>query len=185
MESSTWWGSLVASFERQTVWRAGAVGTAVLLSEPAIGRSRGRRTEGSTPVEDDERYALFRAQIEHEDDLLGVRVGWLIASEAFLFAAYAAALVVPSVQHVDARFTAAARQLFTLLPALGIVISLLVLSSIVGGVVAAHVLDKKHGHVPEHLLPRLTGPCSTHLLGLASPLVIPLAIVIAWGSLLV
>ncbi len=35
-----------------------------------------------------EAYVAYRKQIEHEDDLIGLRIGWFIAAEGLLFAAY-------------------------------------------------------------------------------------------------
>jgi hypothetical protein len=116
--------------------------------------------------------------------LLGVRVGWLIAAEAFLFAAYAAALVVPD-RTGDPRFIPAAGRVFTLLPILGIVISVLVLSSIMAGVFATRHLQRacECQRLPPWL-PPVVGPGWTHFLGLISPLAIPVVIVSAWAVLL-
>ena len=36
-----------------------------------------------------ERYQLFRSRIEHEDTLILQRLSWLMASQSFLFTAYA------------------------------------------------------------------------------------------------
>ena len=41
-----------------------------------------------------ERYKAVRGQIEHESTLVGIRLGWLIAAESFLFAGYATVLTV-------------------------------------------------------------------------------------------
>ena len=34
-------------------------------------------------------YKLIRGQIEHEDNLIGTRLNWFMASQSFLFSAYA------------------------------------------------------------------------------------------------
>ena len=64
-------------------------------------------------------YEAYRKQIEHEDELIGMRNGWLIGGQAFLFAAYAAVLAVPN-GSVGSDFTRAANQLFVELPWIGI-----------------------------------------------------------------
>ena len=42
--------------------------------------------ETMTPLE---RYQVFRNRIEHEDNLIMQRLSWLMASQSFLFTAYA------------------------------------------------------------------------------------------------
>ncbi|MGD0880251.1 MAG: hypothetical protein ABSB09_01595 [Acidimicrobiales bacterium] len=37
-------------------------------------------------------YTVYRGQIEHEDNLIGHRIDWLLAAEAFLFVGYEVAL---------------------------------------------------------------------------------------------
>jgi len=70
-------------------------------------------------------YEACRKQIEAEDSLIGVRVGWLITAEAFLFAAYGAALAIeskfvpPSTHPYDLR-------LFDIVPIVGVTIAVLV-----------------------------------------------------------
>ena len=69
-------------------------------------------------------YDAFRRQIEHEDDLIGMRNGWLIGGQAFLFAAYAGTLTVQS-HGAPHGFASAARQLFSELPVVGIALAVL------------------------------------------------------------
>ena len=73
-------------------------------------------------------YDAYRKQIEHEDELIGARNGWLTAGQAFLFGAYAAALAVQS-HGAQRGFTSAAHQLFVELPVVGIVLAALVFLS--------------------------------------------------------
>jgi hypothetical protein len=84
----------------------------------AGGPPRAQRTRSHQDL-----YDAYRKQIEHEDELIGMRNGWLIGGEAFLFAAYSALLTLPSSGHLE--FTKAAELLFTELPIIGIALALL------------------------------------------------------------
>ena len=46
-------------------------------------------TYGSDKLSALDSYQLFRSRIEHEDNLIIQRLSWLLASQAFLFTAYA------------------------------------------------------------------------------------------------
>ena len=81
------------------------------LREPAV--------RGLRPSQPDV-YAVYREQIEHEDELIGMRNGWLIGGQSFLFAAYAAVLIAPT----SGTKGSAASQLFTVLPWVGVVLSI-------------------------------------------------------------
>jgi hypothetical protein len=69
-------------------------------------------------------YDAYRRQIEHEDNLIGMRNGWLIGGQAFLFAAYAGTLAVQGHGALPG-FASAARQLFGELPVVGIALAVL------------------------------------------------------------
>jgi len=115
-------------------------------------------------------YAAYREQIEHEDHLLGVRVGWLIASEAFLFAAYANAKGVLRPPELT--------RLIELLPWIGIAIAALVFLAICAAIRALHHLWNRGPSLPG--FPPVVGNWSTHLLGLAPPVLIPIGLALAW-----
>jgi hypothetical protein len=72
-----------------------------------------------------ELYDVSRGQIEHEDQLIGLRVGWFNAAEAFLVAAYGIVITVPAkpaltqAKPIDIR-------LFEVVPSVGIVMAVLV-----------------------------------------------------------
>ena len=110
-------------------------------------------------------YDAYRTQIEHEDQLIGMRNGWLIGGQAFLFAAYSATLEVQD-HGVQRSFSSAANELFYELPALGIVLAVLV--SITVNAALARLLelrrefenlDKRPDHYPSIIsgTPRLFG----------------------------
>src|SRR5881628_2698690 len=46
----------------------------------------------STPLSGLDYYQLIRQRIEHEDNLIVQRLSWLVASQSFLFTAYAIVL---------------------------------------------------------------------------------------------
>lgn len=110
-------------------------------------------------------YDAYRTQIEHEDHLIGMRNGWLVGGQAFLFAAYSATLEVQD-HGVQRSFSSAANELFYELPALGIVLAVLV--SITVNAALARLLelrrefenlDKHPDHYPSIIsgTPRLFG----------------------------
>lgn len=66
-----------------------------------------------------ELYDVYRSQIEHEDELIGLRGGWFIAAEAFLFSAYGVVLAVQKSTALDGR-------VLDVMPLLGIAFSLIV-----------------------------------------------------------
>jgi len=72
-----------------------------------------------------ERYKAFRSQIEAESTLVGVRLGWLIAAEAFLAATYATVLTVPT-EPAETWFKTQANQLYSVIPIAGMVLAFLV-----------------------------------------------------------
>lgn len=147
-------------------------------TSPALG---GSAISGApVPADPLVRYQTIRGNIEHEDQLMGTRVGWLIASEAFLFVAYA------NVDRADAMGDKA-EQLRWVLPRFGGVIAVLLLGAIVAAMWAIHEL-KRQAHAPgcqvcQPLplgLPPLVGKRATYWLGVGTTLGIPLALLGAW-----
>jgi hypothetical protein len=71
----------------------------------------------------------YRRQIEHEDNLIGHRISWLVASESFLFAAFA--LVITSANDLDSRGAVGARDaLLYVVPSLGLALAVIVVSAV-------------------------------------------------------
>jgi len=66
-------------------------------------------------------YVVYRGQLEHEDNLVGIRNGWLIAGQSFLFAGYAAVLAVT--QSSGNGFVRTADELSRELPWIGLVLA--------------------------------------------------------------
>jgi hypothetical protein len=67
-------------------------------------------------------YKRFRGQVEHENELVHHRMTWLLTSNAFLFAAFAAALSAISMSSVEPQLVRLAKWLFTIIPVLGLFI---------------------------------------------------------------
>jgi len=70
-------------------------------------------------------YRAYREQIEHEDDLIGLRIGWFIAAEALLFATYGVVLAVQQAGAIRGTVPIDHR-VFTMVPILGMTMAVLV-----------------------------------------------------------
>src|SRR5438067_13046800 len=82
-----------------------------------------------------ERYHILRDQLQHEDNLTTHRLSWLMASQAFLFTAYA--IVMNGPERAMSPFAAAQQQwLITAIPALALSSATLIYVSIIAGVIA-------------------------------------------------
>src|SRR6476661_876979 len=91
-----------------------------------------------------ERYRVFRSRIEHEDNLIMQRLSWLMASQSFLFTAYAivgnglsGALTMGANQFVNHLTTLA-----SISPTVALINSLLIALSIFGALKASRELRK-------------------------------------------
>jgi hypothetical protein len=126
-------------------------------------------------------YEAFRAQIEHEDHLVGMRISWLMAAEAFLFAAYAAALVVPS-KTAASSMSIAAYRLFRALPWVGIVLALLVLIAVWAAILRLHQLRTEFGDDVGSIkdFPAITSETRHRLLGRVPGVLAPAVVIAAW-----
>jgi hypothetical protein len=141
--------------------------------------------ESPEHLSDIDQYRLVRAQIEFEASLIAQRLSWFVASQAFLFSAYAITLNFNPVR--DPTLASYVRQqhlLFRLIPLVAIAACTLIYFAILGGLFAQLHLRQFLARAlpPERLapFPPIQGARSTHLLGLAAPLGLPLAIVAAW-----
>jgi hypothetical protein len=90
----------------------------------------GNPEDADQPLDDAaEVYEAYRKQIEHEDDLIGLRIGWFIAAEALLFAAYGVVLAVQQSGTIKGTVPID-RRVFTAVPILGMAMALLVGSGV-------------------------------------------------------
>jgi hypothetical protein len=142
-------------------------------------------SEQTSPVEV---YRLFRGRIEHEDNLIIQRLSWLVASQSFLFSAYA--ITTNGLTSLDpkaaGRFLEQAELLFRLIPTVAISVALLIYISILAALRAIRQIRRLYqakSLSPE--LPPIQTAATTRLLGLSAPLLLPLLFVSVWLVLLI
>jgi hypothetical protein len=131
-----------------------------------------------------ERYHVLRDQIQHEDNLTTQRLSWLMASQAFLFTAYA--IVMNGPERAMSPFAAAQQQwLITAIPALALSSAVLIYVSIIAGVIALLNLHRDAGRIcsadsASAAFPPIQGSAFTRISGLASPLLVPPIFIGIW-----
>jgi hypothetical protein len=134
-----------------------------------------------------ETYQLFRSRIEHEDNLIVQRLSWLVASQAFLFTAYA--ITTNGLTNVDpklaGRFLEQATLLFRLIPTVAVSVAVLIYISVLAALRAIRQIRRLYqtSSISSDLPPIQTS-ASTRLLGLSAPLLLPLLFVSVWLVLL-
>jgi hypothetical protein len=129
-------------------------------------------------------YTLIRAQIEHEDNLINQRLAWLLASQSFLFTAFAILLNAPEHVKIPA-FDAKIAVISQMVPLVGLLSDILIYVSIFAGIIAmrklrAHWLALYPAH-PDDRLPLIQGPAISRDMGHAAPLLLPLIFLLIWG----
>jgi hypothetical protein len=132
-------------------------------------------------------HRLFRSRIEHEDDLIIQRLSWLVASQSFLFTAYA--ITTNGLNTLDpktaGRFLEQSELLFRMIPTVAICVALLIYISILAALRAIRQI--RHLYQLKSLppdLPPIQTAATTRLLGLAAPLLLPILFVSVWLVLL-
>ena len=137
------------------------------------------------PVSPVDYYQIIRHRLEHEDGLIVQRLSWLVASQSFLFSAYAITLngmVVTGVRYPEQQ-----ERFLRLVPAVGLLTCVLIYVTILAAVRSMAGLRaeflKQH---PDGVagLPPLQSARKIRDLGFAAPLVLPLVFVAAWLYLL-
>ena len=134
-----------------------------------------------------ERYQVFRNRIEHEDNLIVQRLSWLVASQSFLFTAYAIvtnALATSAGRNVNS-FINHLLALVKIIPIVALLNSVLIAASIIAALIAINQLRcayKKHATTLESL-PLQTSRVP-RVLGLAAPVILPLLFFAVWLYLL-
>src|SRR5436309_13786574 len=128
----------------------------------------------STPLSGVEYYQLIRQRIEHEDNLVVQRLSWLVASQSFLFTAYAIVLngLTASPPPVMARLMRQQLRLSRLIPLAAILTCGLIYVSIVAAVKAIATLRRTYrARFPsdETDLPGIQTDGLTRAVGLAAP----------------
>jgi len=127
-------------------------------------------------------YEAARRRIEHEDNLNVNRLSWLMASQSFLFSAYAVVvngLVVTA--PVQSLYQGQQEVIFRMIPMLGLVSCVSIYIGVIGGVVALRKLRKMvESNLSDDSRPSLIGTLHTRWLGLVAPMVLPPAFIVAW-----
>jgi hypothetical protein len=132
-------------------------------------------------------YRLFRNRIEHEDNLIIQRLSWLVASQAFLFSAYAITTSGLSSRagQPGSSFQDQALLLFRLIPVVAICIAVLIYISILAALKGIRELRRLYeAKGLRHEGPPIQTSKTARLLGLAAPLVLPVLFVAVWLLLL-
>lgn len=126
------------------------------------------------------RYSLFRARIDHEDDLIVQRLSWLVASQSFLFTAYAIVLnglASPTGGPVLGQ----QQRLLHLIPLVGCATAGLIYVTILAAVVAIRRLRRGYATLAANEpLPEIQTRAAIRLCGLTAPLVLPLVYLAVW-----
>jgi len=136
--------------------------------------------ERPNPIDDIAYYHHLRGRLEHEDGLIVSRLAWLMASESFLYTAYAIVLNAPAAtpQH---------RRLMHLLPMVAIATSVLIFFGIAAairamgwlrGLLETRIPDPARLGLPPIDTPRFMRA------GLAAPLLLPVMSILVWLYLL-
>jgi hypothetical protein len=132
-------------------------------------------------------YRLFRGRIEHEDNLIVQRLSWLVASQSFLFTAYA--ITTNGLTSLEQKYTGGILEqgelLFRLIPTVAISVALLIYISILAALRAIRQIRRLYQQKnPPSDLPPLQTAATTRLLGLSAPLLVPILFVSVWLVLL-
>jgi hypothetical protein len=142
---------------------------------------------GPPRVDDVAFAAMVRSRLEHEDGLIVSRLAWLMASESFLFTAYAIVLngiTTPGMTTLEHHV-----RLIRLIPLVGIASSLLIFAGILAAIRAmVWVRGLYRARVTDEAalgLPAIHSPISAVGPGLAAPVLLPAVFVSVWLYLLV
>jgi hypothetical protein len=130
-----------------------------------------------------ERYQIVRDQIEHEDNLISQRLSWLLASQAFLFTAYAITLNGP-VQLHSLKYELHVGLMIMMLPLIGIFTALLIWIAILAGLVSMTRLRNDFSRGSGNALPEGVPAIQTSgwvlIAGQLGPVFIPVLFLSAW-----
>jgi hypothetical protein len=133
-------------------------------------------------------YDALRDQVKHEDDLIGQRINWFVASQSFLFSAYA--IVLSNLGNGKTQPVAAQQHLLVLMiPITAIIMCVLAWITVYAGEVAITRLRKEFEplcHVAIAAgLPPVQGVRRTQVLGMLPPLLLPMVFFGVWTLLVI
>ncbi len=140
----------------------------------------------SSRIDDVAFAAMVRSRIEHEDGLIVSRITWLMASESFLYTAYAIAvngITTPGMTTVTHQ-----ARLLKLIPLIGIACSILIFTGILAAIRAMSYLRELYrSRVTDEAglgLAPIQTPLPNVVAGLAAPVLLPAVFVVVWVYLL-
>jgi hypothetical protein len=132
-------------------------------------------------------YDVLRKQIEHEDDLIGQRVNWFVASQSFLFSAYA--IILSNLSASAGGGIGSQKHLLVLMiPTLAGVMCILAWVTVLAGEIAIRCLRRSFepfnaaAHAAK--LPPVQGIRRTQVLGMSPPLLLPAVFFAVWMLML-
>ena len=137
--------------------------------------------DSSIPVTD---FVFLREEIRHEDNLLNQRISWLVSSQSFLLTGFAIALNGP-LQAKSAKYEQLGLLLVSLIPIVGVLISLISQVTILAGVIHMQQIRRLAGAFHPAHLPGVQGTSLTRWFGLSGPTVTPLIFLAVWLVVLV
>ena len=139
-------------------------------------------------IDDVAYYNQIRSRLEHEDGLIVNRLSWLMASQSFLFTAYAIVLnglATPSGGAIVER----QHGLIRLLPLVGILSTGLIYAGLLAAIQAmGWLLGQFRERIPDEAvlgLPPIHTLGRIRVRGLAAPALLPVVFLIVWIYLLV
>jgi hypothetical protein len=131
-------------------------------------------------------YNVIRSRIEHEDNLVVQRLSWLVASQSFLFTAYAIVTNGLASQPPPpgcARFSSQLQLLYQLIPVVGTLTCTLIYISILAAVASMRRLrNAYHSRFAEDekgVPPIMTRP-PIRLFGHSAAVLLPLVFITIW-----
>jgi hypothetical protein len=133
-----------------------------------------------------EYYSVIRARVEHEDNLIVQRLSCLVASQSFLFTAYAIVangLATQLPQPGGLRFLAQLQLLYQLIPVVGTLTCGLIYVSVLAAVTSMRQLrNSYHSRFPddEPGLPPIMTRAPIRLSGCSAAILLPLVFITIW-----
>jgi hypothetical protein len=139
-------------------------------------------------IDDVSYYNQIRTRLEHEDGLIVNRLSWLVASQSFLFTAYAIVLNGLATPGGGA-IVRQQNGLIHLLPLVGVLSTALIYAGLLAAIQAmGWLLGQFRTRIPDESvlgLPPIHTPGGIRARGLAAPALLPAVFLIVWVYLLV
>jgi len=143
------------------------------------------RTLDEKPLSPLEYYNLIRERIEHEDNLIVQRLSWLVASQSFLFTAYAIVTngLATQPQSIRSHFMDQLQLLFQLIPTVGTLTCVLIYVSVLAAVATMRRLRNLYHSrfgAEDPNLPAVQTHAPLRLFGYSAPVLLPLVFIVVW-----